>query len=533
MMDSALRSDGLPLRRRDLLAVLVALGWLGGIAYWHRHIVMDDPWITFRYAANVLSGEEWCFNPGEPLEGYSNFLWVLLSIPALALGIEPLGAMRVVSAVCLATMAALLVWGLPRERNDRGAIIGRPFAALALAGCYPVAVWTGGGLETIAHALLVLGLVIAAARTTAEPTRCNMVLTGTLTAALALSRPEGIMFAAIPGFLLLRAADRAQRRVFALALGGALAAVAVYTAWRFLTYGTIVPNTVSAKVGGSALLSWWRGLTYLFAYFVKAPLVLIGVAAWGAWRLWRKRGERTLVERALLAPLLIALGLQLFLVLNVGGDWMPGYRFLTPMLPLLCVLAGFAYEAMPRFVATVIVGACILSAPLEAYFDRGSGSAVGLRSARWIAEKKSLVAPLEEIGMELRQLAQPGDTIAMSEAGVVPYLSGMRMIDLLGLVDREIAALPGGMHEKINSAEDAGLILKREPRFILLGFSVLADGRHPTWAADGHIANHPDFPKLYQVVKEWPRAMLGAGWSRHDGFMVLHERGAPPVAEGS
>ena len=51
----------------------------------------DDAFITFRYAANLAHGHGLVFNPGERVEGYSNFLWtVLLGIGCWQLrGITP------------------------------------------------------------------------------------------------------------------------------------------------------------------------------------------------------------------------------------------------------------------------------------------------------------------------------------------------------------------------------------------------------------------------------------------------------------
>ena len=37
----------------------------------------NDAFISFRYARNLLEGHGLVFNPGEYVEGYSNFLWVL------------------------------------------------------------------------------------------------------------------------------------------------------------------------------------------------------------------------------------------------------------------------------------------------------------------------------------------------------------------------------------------------------------------------------------------------------------------------
>ncbi len=42
---------------------------------------IDDAYISFQYAKNWASGNGVVFNPGERVEGYTNFLWVALLAP--------------------------------------------------------------------------------------------------------------------------------------------------------------------------------------------------------------------------------------------------------------------------------------------------------------------------------------------------------------------------------------------------------------------------------------------------------------------
>jgi len=42
--------------------------------------LVDDAYISFRYAHNLASGQGLVFNPGEYVEGYTNLLWTLLMV---------------------------------------------------------------------------------------------------------------------------------------------------------------------------------------------------------------------------------------------------------------------------------------------------------------------------------------------------------------------------------------------------------------------------------------------------------------------
>ena len=45
---------------------------------WIVRFVQDDAFITYRYARNLARGEGLVFNPGERVEGYTNFLWTVM-----------------------------------------------------------------------------------------------------------------------------------------------------------------------------------------------------------------------------------------------------------------------------------------------------------------------------------------------------------------------------------------------------------------------------------------------------------------------
>ena len=49
--------------------------------------VIDDAYISFRYAVNLANGFGLTYNPGQLVEGYSNFLWVILLSAAAWLGL--------------------------------------------------------------------------------------------------------------------------------------------------------------------------------------------------------------------------------------------------------------------------------------------------------------------------------------------------------------------------------------------------------------------------------------------------------------
>src|SRR3989442_4318999 len=62
----------------------------------HHFFLGDDCFISFRYARHLAAGQGLVWNPGERVEGYTNFLWVILMAGAPRLGGTPPGVSKFV-----------------------------------------------------------------------------------------------------------------------------------------------------------------------------------------------------------------------------------------------------------------------------------------------------------------------------------------------------------------------------------------------------------------------------------------------------
>ena len=94
---------------RDWALLLLLLGATSAICVWQLRLVgdfrIDDAYITFSFSKNLAHGHGPVFSLGERVEGYSNFLWmVLLAVPYLCGAADASAFARVVS---LATLLAL------------------------------------------------------------------------------------------------------------------------------------------------------------------------------------------------------------------------------------------------------------------------------------------------------------------------------------------------------------------------------------------------------------------------------------------
>src|SRR5215470_4166703 len=133
------------------LAALLAHAW----AY---RFLTDDAFISFRYARNLSRGLGLVFNPGsERVEGYTNFLWVLILAALDRLGLPPERAANVLSLVATAGLWTVVV-GFALRTFTRSWLALVPAFGLALTRS--VAVWSTSGLETRLFELLVIGAAL-------------------------------------------------------------------------------------------------------------------------------------------------------------------------------------------------------------------------------------------------------------------------------------------------------------------------------------------------------------------------------------
>ncbi|WP_092533047.1 glycosyltransferase family 87 protein [Amycolatopsis arida] len=413
--------------------------------------VAEDAYISFRYSLNIAEGHGPVFNAGERVEGYSNFLWVItLALAKTVFGLGIVGTAVVLGVLC--TLGSVL---LAYALVNRVVAMVRPAtpafglaAAVLTAGASGLAAYGPSGLETPLFLLLVLGICLAVA---AE----RFVVAGVLVALATMTRPDGVVVAVIVGLWLLVRAARRRENGWALAgyVLGALVLVVPWTAWRVTYYGHFVPNALAAKSG--APLGWQlaRGWDYL-AGFVLAHqgFLLLAIAAVVALVLRRPAtDDPTIVRARSLVWLLFAVATgYLAFMTYAGGDWMPAWRLLAPVPPLLAVASAAACGLLTapatapspakrpprrRAVPLVPVVALALSG-LSLIVSTVHGQMLPL-----MHEWRDKIAEMAEIGSWLGDRLPPGTVVSTFANGVLSYRAGTQlvMIDVLGLTDEHIA----------------------------------------------------------------------------------------------
>jgi hypothetical protein len=464
------------------LAVL-ALFAAGLLLY---HYIPDDTFITLRYARNVVRGDGFVWNAGERVEGYTNFLWLLIVAAAGKLGAPMPGAARALSL--LFSLATLVVAGASAAARARDRASGENvwrdslaivLAPLLLAAAPPFLVYSMSGTEMPLFAFLLLAGCLLFERG-GRPAAVFVVL-----ALAALTRPEGTLFYAIAFAALL--ARHSNRR--AVLLAGALVAaifLAPHAVWKWRYYHALLPNTFYAKTGPPALMLA-NGAGYLtrflvaHGYLFPAGLLLLRSAG----RPWRE-----------LAVPAVFVSASWLAVLALGGDWMPHFRMLLPTLPIVVLLAsrGAAAAARgPRLAPAAAILVCLTM--LSGAFGRDL----------FLAERVTVTA-YTRLGARLAEILPPGTTIGCGSTGAIGYYTGMPVLDILGLTDRWIArhgavvaTQPG--HLKT----DGAYVVEKRPDLLLLGNVQIQRGRKERGeirikVQEREIVRQPSFDELYQFV---------------------------------
>ncbi|MBI5153611.1 hypothetical protein HZA57_00100 [Candidatus Poribacteria bacterium] len=430
---------------------------------------VDDAQITFRYVDNLVAGEGFCFNPGIAVEGFSNPLLVFLLIPPAAAGVPPESAARVLG---LASFAFLVVGSWRLTGRLGGASWQRAVAAAAVVGQFPLLYYSVTGLETGLFAALILGAVWRRSAVGEVDAAGWLLWTG-----VAFSRPEGILYPALLGVAeLWRLRGDADARRAVLWLLGVGASFLALTLWRRWTFGDWLPNTFYAKQPGTADLepaipAGIAAAKYLWSYLTQAGLVL---PVLGVWHCLDKN------NRARLVPLSLTVAAGVLFAVYAGGDWMPGGRYLLPVHAPLAVAGtlglGRLLDHLEQFqirrsiglagAAVIALGTLFGPLPLLWEFfvlrDRYPYHVLNSSACR-------------DAALAIRREFGTGHRIVTLRIGALGRYSGSDVIDLFGLVDRDIARLiarhPAYHPNKAVGEDVPGLsevIAARDPDMILL-----------------------------------------------------------------
>lgn len=477
-----------------LLWTLAAFLLLVGHALLFR-FAADDAFISFRYAQNLLDGRGLVFNPGETVEGYSNYLWILLASFGMKTGLPALLWARIMGGAAMAGVLALtpgIVTILAPRATELNPLPGR-VAQLLLAAVGAGACWMFSGLETPLFTLwTVLAWRLALSR--------NAVGVGIVGILLVLTRPEGL---AIAGIFMLWATAPGESGSLLHKLRRGLGWIililgaGIFFIWRHDVYGWWLANSYHVRSTDLAV-QVRSGLPYALSFilsYVLSLAVIGGTAGLGG-------GFPSLKLRDTLFGLILVVFWLVFTTV-FGGDSLGMFRLFVPLLPLLVISsvalaaeAGWLSHFQGALVFTLVVGLALLPPSLW-------GPERGLVS-RHMSEQE--MGGWMLAGQALEEHVPRSATLALGPVGYIPWKTGLKAYDFRGLVDPEILHLPQGAGDGRSRPEIIGdiLLLERRPDYILIGNVDITDQPRttpiPPFDQEAPIVGHEIFSRDYELV---------------------------------
>ena len=261
--------------------MLTKLSWLliaGAVLYgvvvqsiFPKYIV-DDAYISFRYAENLALHGELNWNVGEdPVEGYTGVAYHVLLAGFIKAGIPPILASRFIGIFSF-WLGFLMLYLIARRLLLPPIFIG---SLVLLYATTPILfTHTFSGMETMLFAALMLASLLAVVSKKDGALSILLLLTS-------LTRPEGVAFSAFLFIAVAVVRYREDREAFKRFLKHFLLVyflpAAAYFTWRFFYYGQLLPNTFYAKsgLGFHAPTLFRRAFlwpTYTFWYRNRHPL---------------------------------------------------------------------------------------------------------------------------------------------------------------------------------------------------------------------------------------------------------------------
>ncbi len=495
-----------------------ALGVLGIILltilflylYKSLRFVQDDAYITFRYVKNFIAGNGLVFNIGEYVEGYTNFLWLLLlSLTSiLGFGIEQTSTnLSIFFAIVTIVLTYIITkvalnssnGNQPTVRKTLVALI--PSALLILTNSFGY--WAVSGMETTLFVALVMVSILVYFTQPGGKLKYSLPV---LMFFIYLLRPEGIVVFLIiyshKVFYIFLQKNNLKSDVKKLIQDVSLFVVliAVYTAFRLFYFGYPFPNTYYAKSGFS-LIYFNAGLDY-FLGFCKANLLYGFMLLFPLYLFFKKRLNRI---TSLLIYFILSYSAAVILL---GGDVLTFYRFLLPVAPviyLLFVLSLFyisndlteKYRLLNKTAVHLVTIIILLLPGVFNYINEKPKTDGSLINEVELVKKMKLKADI----IEQRQIESGKQiTVAATTIGALSYFTNANVIDMLGLTDgfishnpKEVPAISGkdniGWKERKYNAD---YVIKRKPDHI-----IFSTGAKPSAYAERALFTKAEFFQKY------------------------------------
>jgi len=443
--------------------------------------VIDDAYITFRYAENLASGLGMVYNPGERVLGTTTpFFALILAVLRILLSIEPSVASHWVAALADAATAWILVrlGSMLLQSSWSGLAAGSLFALSPLAIGFSIS-----GMETSLAVALLLGALLSYL----ERNKRGLPM---LLALAFLTRPEAslLILLVLIGFVTARELRSAWQT--ALAIGALLTP---WLSFALVYFGSPVPQSILAKSTHVYQWGWSETasifLSHLGFLFLGYPLARAAGAAWpgtvpviGAAAGW--------VFAAILAfaqSVIMIIGARA--LIRAHRDAWPllafpivyGCAFLVSATQHILIFPWYVAPLTPFYFLFMIGGiAAVARAVRRPPLEGAIFTVLAITQITgWQLRAPEPARPLDmavgreeeyrNLALQFKDEFGTGDLVAASEIGAFGYFSNAYILDTVGLVSPEALKyypLPTDLYSGIY-AIPPDLVRETQPAYVV------------------------------------------------------------------
>lgn len=429
----------------------------------------EDAFITFRYIENFVDGKGLVFNEGERVEGYSNFLWLLILTAPKLLGLTLINSSKVLSIffhALLILISPLFFVDLKEKKLPLFALL----PALLLLLNPMLHYQSDRGLETLLYCFLMTLSALCYIKHRYYGASLAFAL-------LAMTRPEGFAY-----YLIVFAAFAIEKKLYDIEglrkqqktdlLRFVLPFIVIfgtYIIWREHYYGHPLPNTVYAKFSHLNFLRnpslgdlWQFVLSFSFL-----PILPFGILFFLKRLEHRQRREVIILFIFVLA----VVGYTIY----IGKVSAAGFRHYVPMIPfvvilvckMLAIISGDSFSRYGKIVISLSLAFFVMNIYTVNNLD-SKRTRFHLRLWQFV-ENPDFGERLEwfmeppvffysEAGKWIRDELPRNALLACDQMGQVGYYAPQKIIDLLGLMDEQIA----------HNGLSIDYLVERNPDYILI-----------------------------------------------------------------
>ena len=408
---------------------------------WSNRFVQDDAFISFRYAEHFADGKGFVWNDGgEHIEGFTNFLWTLIMAGGIKLGYDPIQFSLTLGLIFFG-LTLVVIYILAKNifnSRDFGLLI------MLLAGSnYSFSAYATGGLATMMQTFIFTSAVYFSIKICDRPSGKKgtlFIISLLLSFALLIRLDSAMLIMVIFAFLLyccFTSNCMMKERIFSFSffvvpmffiIGG-------WLAWKYWYFGNILPNTFYVKAASGVFIKY--GIKYIYIFLTSTFLIMFPVFFITGFPKLIPLLHRKWIF------LMAVITVWMMYILKIGGDFME-FRFIVPIIPVAMIINVWLIQtiALQKSIKVALIFLIFLGSLHHALTFGGITFVTEVASITELKDQREReMDNWDGIGMVLgEELNYSQDvTIAVTAAGMIPYYSKLKTIDMLGLNDKWVA----------------------------------------------------------------------------------------------